>query len=178
MEGKTLGSAKVDLSVRKGETRTVWFRCEKPRTQTVVSAELNGIRFEQFRENGFRMASLPMVPAVWPHHRPIPPKAVGGARGEGVRPPPVNKALLLFGFYANFFRFPEMFPELEFTVVPATPQGIAQVPPASTIGQYRYVFLGDVNEESVRPMLSRLASYVEGGGTLVVRGRSTLLIMK
>ncbi len=35
-----------------------------------------------------------------------------------------------------------MFPELKFTIVPATPQGIAQVPPASTIGQYRYVFLG------------------------------------
>ena len=170
MEGRTLGETEVKLSIRKGETRTVWFRCEKPKTQTVLSAELNGIRFEQFRENGFRMASLPMVPAVWPHHRPIPPKAVGGARGEGVRPPPVNKALLLFGFYANFFRFPEMFPELEFTVIPATPQGITQVPPASTIGEYRYVFLGDVNEESVRPMIARLASYVENGGTLVVGG--------
>ena len=44
------------------------------------------------------------------------------------------------------------------------------MPPASTIGEYRYVFLGDVNEESVRPMLSRLASYVEGGGTLIVGG--------
>ena len=170
MEGRTLGETEVKLSIRKGETRTVWFRCEKPKTQTVLSAELNGIRFEQFRENGFRMASLPMVPAVWPHHRPIPPKAVGAARGEGVRPPPVNKALLLFGFYANFFRFPEMFPELEFTVIPATPQGITQVPPASTIGEYRYVFLGDVNEESVRPMIARLASYVENGGTLVVGG--------
>ena len=170
VEGKILGSAKVNLSIRKGETRTTWFRCEKPQTQTVLSAELNGIRFEQFRENGFRMASLPMVPAIWPHHRPIPPKTIGGARRSGVRPPPGNKALLLFGFYANFFRFQEMFPELEFTVIPATPQGIAQVPPASTIGEYRYVFLGDVNEESVRPMLARLASYVEGGGTLVVGG--------
>ncbi|MBP5545272.1 MAG: hypothetical protein ILM98_14445 [Kiritimatiellae bacterium] len=170
VEGNILGSAKVNLSIRKGETRTTWFRCEKPQTQTVLSAELNGIRFEQFRENGFRMASLPMVPAIWPHHRPIPPKTIGGARRSGVRPPPGNKALLLFGFYANFFRFQEMFPELEFTVIPATPQGIAQVPPASTIGEYRYVFLGDVNEESVRPMLARLASYVENGGTLVVGG--------
>ena len=170
VEGNILGSAKVNLSVRKGETRTAWFRCEKPQTQTILSAELNGIRFEQFRENGFRMASLPMVPAVWPHHRPIPPKTVSGARRNGVRPPPGNKALLLFGFYANFFRFQEMFPELEFTVISATPQGITQVPPASTIGEYRYVFLGDVNEESVRPMLARLASYVEGGGTLVVGG--------
>ena len=170
VEGMNLGSTQVNLNVGAGETRTAWFRCEKPQTQTVLSAELNGIRFEQFRENGFRMASLPMVPAVWPHHRPIPQKTVGGARGKGVRPPPGNKALLLFGFYANFFRFPEMFPELEFTVIPATPQGITQVPPASTIGEYRYVFLGDVNEESVRPMIARLASYVENGGTLVIAG--------
>ena len=170
VEGKVLGSTKVNLSVGKGETRTTWFRCEKPGTQTILSAELNGIRFEQFRENGFRMASLPMVPAVWPHHRPIPPKTVGGTAGKGARSTPRNKALLLFGFYANFFRFPEMFPGLEFTVIPATPQGITQVPPASTIGEYRYVFLGDVNEESIRPMLARLASYVENGGTLVVAG--------
>ena len=170
VEDKVLGSAKVNLSVQKGETRTAWFRCEKPKTQTVLSAELNGVRFEQFRENGFRMTSLPMVPAVWPHHRPIPPKTVGGTRRGDVRTTPGNKALLLFGFYANFFHFKEIFPELEFTVIPATPQGITQVPPASTIGEYRYIFLGDVNEESVRPMLARLASYVENGGTLVVGG--------
>ena len=170
VEGKALGSTKVNLNIRAGETRTAWFHCEKPQTQTVLSAELNGVRFEQFRENGFRMASLPMVPAVWPHHRPIPPKNVGGTERRAVRMAPGDKALLLFGFYANFFRFPEIFPELEFTVIPATPQGIAQVPPASTLGEYRYIFLGDVNEESVRPMLARLASYVEGGGTLVVAG--------
>ena len=114
------------------------------------------------------MASLPLVPPVWTHHRPLPKKALVGV--SEMSQTAKDKALLVFGFYANFFRFDEMFPELKFTTVSATPQGIADIPPASTIGEYKYVFLGDVNEESVRPMLARLSAYVRNGGTLVVGG--------
>ena len=170
VNGKELGAAEVKPAAFKaGEARGVaTVKSAKPETQSVLSAELNGVPFEYFRENGYKMASLPMVPAIWTHHRPMPKKAF--AETSAVKQAAENKALLLFGFYANFFSFPEMFPELKFTVVPAVPQGISQIPPASTIGQYKYVFMGDVNEESVRPMIARLAAYVRNGGTLVVGG--------
>ena len=167
--GKRLGSATVDATLAEGEVRQVCsVKSEKPRTQTVLSADLSGVRFEYFRENAFRMASLPMVPPMWPHHRSLPKKTVKNSvvTEQAVE----DKALLVFGFYANFFRFEKIFPELTFKTVSAVPQGIFDVPPATTIGTYKYIFLGDVNEESVRPMITRLASYVENGGTLVVGG--------
>ena len=167
--GKVLGEAVVTANLKRGQPRAVAVvRSEKPTAQTVLSARLNGISFDQFRENGFRMASLPMVPPVWPVHRKMPPKVLPGC--ATVRNHAEDKALLLFGFYANFFRFEEMYPELKFTVVPAVPDGIVNPPPASTMGGYKYVFMGDVNEESVRPMLARIAAYVRNGGTLVVAG--------
>jgi len=169
MNGKSLGSATVKTSAKAGTVvNACVVKSEKPVAQTVLSADLNGFKFEYFRENGFKMASLPMVPAVWPHHRPMPVKELSdsGMAKQVAK----EKALLLFGFYANFFRFELMFSELKFTVVPATPHGISQIPPASTIGEYKYVFMGDVNEESVRPMIYRLAAYVKNGGKLVVGG--------
>ena len=176
VNGKELGMAEVKATLKAGEARNVCvIKSAKPETQTVLSAVLSTpipqdytYSFESLRENGFRMASLPMVPAIWTHHRALPPKQL--PETAAVRQVAQDKALLLFGFYANFFRFPEMFPELKFTTVPAVPQGIANVPPASTIGEYKYVFMGDVNEESVRPMMARLAAYVKNGGTLVVGG--------
>lgn len=174
VKGKKLGESSVDVSLKAGESRRVCvIGSKKPETQSVLSADLAapGERtrsFEYFRENGFRMAALPLVPAIWPHHRPLPPKKL--PETAAVRQEAKDKALLLFGFYANFFRFKEMFPELRFTTVPVPPQGLSKVPPAVTIGEYRYIFMGDVNEEGVRPMLARLASYVKNGGTLVVGG--------
>ncbi|MBQ2632001.1 MAG: hypothetical protein IJG13_20180 [Kiritimatiellae bacterium] len=169
VEGRVLGTQKVSASVKAWKPTTLGaVKSAKPATQTVLAAELNGLKFESFRENGFRMASLPLVPPVWTHHRPLPKKALVGV--SEMSQTAKDKALLVFGFYANFFRFDEMFPELKFTTVSATPQGIADIPPASTIGEYKYVFLGDVNEESVRPMLARLSAYVRNGGTLVVGG--------
>ena len=174
VKGKKLGEASVDVSLKAGESRRVCvIGSKKPETQSVLSADLvaPGERtrsFEYFRENDFRMAALPLVPAIWPHHRPLPPKKL--PETAAVRQDAKDKALLLFGFYANFFRFKEMFPELRFTTVSVPPQGLSKVPPAVTIGEYRYIFMGDVNEEGVRPMLARLASYVKNGGTLVVGG--------
>jgi len=169
VNGVKLGEALVDSSLKAGEVRDVCvIGSEKPETQSVLEAMLNGRLFEYFRENGFRMTALPLVPAVWPHQRPLPPKKM--SETAAVKQEMQDKALLLFGFYANFFRFREMFPELEFTSVPVPPQGLADVPSAVTIGNYRYVFMGDVNEEGVRPMIARLVSYVQNGGTLVVGG--------
>ena len=174
VKGIKLGEASVDASLKAGESRGVCvIGSTKPETQTVLSADLSApesrtYSFECLRENGFRMAALPLVPAIWPHCRPLPPKKLPEA--VAVRQEAKDKALLLFGFYANFFRFKEMFPELQFTTLPVPPQGISDVPPAVTIGEYRYIFMGDVNEEGVRPMLARLVSYVQNGGTLVVGG--------
>jgi len=169
VNGKILGSAVVKADVKAGRVANVCvIKSDKPETQSVLSADLNGIKFEFFRENGFRMASLPMVPAVWTHHRPMPVKKLEVP--IAVKQTAKNKALLLFGFYANVFRFPEMFPEFEFTILSATPQGIMNSPPYSTIGEYKYIFMGDVNEESVRPIMTRLAAYVNSGGTLVLGG--------
>lgn len=166
---KLLGETVVKAALARGQAQDVAVVIsENPNTQTIVAGTLNGIRFEQFRENGFRMASLPMVPPVWPVHRVMPQKKLPAC--AAVRQDAEDKALLLFGFYANFFRFEEMFPELAFTVVPAVPDGIVKIPLASTMGTYKYVFMGDVNEESVRPMMTRLEAYVRNGGTLVVGG--------
>ena len=169
VNGVKLGEAAVAADLKAGEVENVCVvRSEKPATQSVLSADFGGVTFECFRENGFRMASLPMVPAVWTHTRPMPRKQLASI--AEVKQTAQDKALLLFGFYANFFGFEAMFPTLDFTVVSAPPPGIVDVPPASRMGEYRYVFLGDVNEESVRPMMARLAAYVRNGGTLVVGG--------
>ena len=168
MEKKRLGGQEFALSLKAGKSQNVTFKCAKADSQIVFRAAVNGSKFEQFRENGVKMASLPMVPAVWPYTRPIPAKKL--AETAAVEQKAGTKALLLFGFYANFFRFPEAFPELAFTTVSAPPAGIQNVPPASTIGEYKYIFAGDVNEESLRPVMARLAAYVKNGGTLVVCG--------
>jgi len=176
VNGKKLGEATVEASLKAGETRNVCvLKGTKPTTQTVLSARLSTptpntytCSFELFRENGFRMAALPMVPAEWTHRRAMPKKTLSAS--ACIRQTPKDKALLLFGFWANFFRFEEMYPELAFTKVPMPPSGLINVPPASTLGEYRMVFLGDVNEESLRPVITRLAAYVRNGGTLVVGG--------
>ena len=168
MNRKRLGGKEFEISIAVGEVGEVGFNCEKANGQIVLRGKLDDVQFEQFRENGVRMASLPMVPAIWPYVRTAPAKVLSEA--ASVEQKAGDKALLFFGFYANFFRFPEAFPELKFTIVPAPPEGILQVPPASTIGEYKYVFVGDVNEESLRPVMGRLAAYVKNGGTLVVAG--------
>lgn len=169
VKGAKLGTSMVDAQLKAGTVQDVCvIRSAKPETQSVLGATLNGVHFEYFRENGFRMADLPLVPAIWPHHRPLPQKKL--PETATVKQEVQNKALLLFGFYANYFRFEEMFPELTFTTVPVPPAGLVNVPPAVTIGEYRYIFIGDVNEEGMRPMLARLVSYVKNGGTLVVGG--------
>ena len=168
MNRKRLGGKEFEVSIAAGEVGEVGFSCEKADGQIVLRGKLDGVPFEQFRENGVRMASLPMVPAIWPYVRTAPAKRL--SESAAVEQKAGDKALFFFGFYANFFRFPETFPELAFTTVPAPPEGILQVPPASTIGEYKYVFVGDVNEESLRPVMGRLAAYVKNGGTLVVGG--------
>lgn len=178
VNGKKLGEATVDAALKAGETRKVCvLKGAKPETQTILSAALqlsasnrqpSACSFELFRENGFRMAPMPMTPAEWTHRRVQPKKTVSAL--ASFKQVPKDKALLLFGFWANFFRFEEMYPEVKFTKVPMPPSGLVNVPPASTLGEYKAIFMGDVNEESVRPMITRLAAYVRNGGTLVVGG--------
>ena len=178
VNGKKLGEATVEVALKAGETRKVCvLKGAKPETQTILSSALqlsasnlkpSTCSFELFRENGFRMAPMPMTPAEWTHRRAQPKKTL--AASARIKQVPKDKALLLFGFWANFFRFEEMYPELKFTKVPMPPSGLVNVPPASTLGEYRAIFMGDVNEESVRPMITRLAAYVRNGGTLVVGG--------
>jgi len=169
--GRTLAEAPVSAVMKAGEVRSVCaLKGEKPTTQSVLSAVLkpSTCSFELFRENGFRMSEVPLTPAAWTHRRTMPQKNLPAS--ARVRQEPKDKALFLFGFWANFFRFEEMYPELKFTRVSMPPSGLVNVPPASTLGEYRMVFMGDVNEESVRPMVTRLAAYVKNGGTLVVGG--------
>lgn len=178
VNGVKLAEAAAGAAFKAGETRKVCvLKGAKPASQTILSAELqlsvsnlqtSVCSFELFRENGFRMAPVPMMPAEWTHRRAQPKKTLSAmARFKQV---PKDKALLLFGFWANFFRFEEMYPELKFTKVPMPPSGLVNVPPASTLGEYRAIFMGDVNEESVRAMITRLVAYVRNGGTLVVGG--------
>ena len=111
-----------------------------------------------------------MVPPVFTHKRNIPPKKADTAAGNQIQIKQQKKALLLFGFYANFFRFDKIFKNWKLNTISATPQGIPDIPPATTIGEYSFILLGNVNYESVRPMISRLESYVRNGGNLVVCG--------
>ena len=168
--GKELGRTAIQVTGRKMQTASIPLQAAKPATQTVNSGILNGIPFEQYRENGFRTQPLPMVPPVFTHKRNIPPKKADTADGNQIQIKQQKKALLLFGFYANFFRFDKIFKNWKLNTISATPQGIPDIPPATTIGEYSFILLGNVNYESVRPMISRLESYVRNGGNLVVCG--------
>ncbi|MBR2425424.1 MAG: hypothetical protein IKB16_01660, partial [Lentisphaeria bacterium] len=168
--GKELGRTAIQITGRKMQTASIPLQAAKPATQTVNFCILNGIPFEQYRENGFRTQPLPMVPPVFTHKRNIPPKKADTAAGNQIQIKQQKKALLLFGFYANFFRFDKIFKNWKLNTISARPQGIPDIPPATTIGEYSFILLGNVNYESVRPMISRLESYVRNGGNLVVCG--------
>lgn len=169
--GRQLGKANVQVNGKVMQIAVVGINAKKPSTQTVNFGKLNGIPFEQYRENGFRTQSLPMIPPIFTHKRVMPPKKNVASEAGQVIVKRQNKALLLFGFYANFYRFDKIFKKgWKLETISATPQGITQIPPASTIDQYQFILMGNVNYESVRPMLTRLESYVRNGGVLVVCG--------
>lgn len=168
--GKELGSTAIEFTGKKMQIAAVPLHTAKPATQTVNFGTLNGMTFEQYRENGFRTQPLPMVPPIFTHKRIIPPKKSDRASGNQVQIKQQKKALLLFGFYANYFRFDQIFKSWKLKTISATPQGIPEIPSATTIGEYSFILLGNVNYESIRPMISRLEFYVRNGGNLVVCG--------
>ena len=168
--GKELGSTAIEFTGKKMQIATIPLRTAKPTTQTVNFGTLNGMTFEQYRENGFRTQPLPMVPPIFTHKRIIPPKKNDSASSNQVQIKQQKKALLLFGFYANYFRFDQIFKSWKLKTISATPQGIPEIPPATTIGEYSFILLGNVNYESIRPMVSRLEFYVRNGGNLIVCG--------
>ncbi len=170
VKGKELGWETVRFDGKAMRLNTCAVEREKPTTQTVNYGKINGIPFEQYQENGFRTQPLPMVPPLFTHKRVIPPKKENADNNSGTIVPRKKKALLLFGFYANFYRFDKILADWKLETIPATPQGITQLPPASTIDEYQFIVLGDVNWESVRPMITRLIAYVRNGGTLIVCG--------
>jgi hypothetical protein len=170
VKGKELGRKKVRFEGKAMRLSSCAVEREKPTTQTVNYGKINGISFEQYQENGFRTQPLPMVPPLFTHKRIIPPKKAVAYSSYGVIVPRKKKALLLFGFYADFYRFDKILADWELEMISATPQGITQIPPVSTIDEYRFIILGDVNWESVRPMITRLISYVRNGGILIVCG--------
>ena len=170
VKGKELGRETVRFNGKAMRLNTCAVEREKPKTQTVNYGKINGIPFEQYQENGFRTQPLPMVPPLFTHKRMIPPKKETADNSSGQAVTRQKKALLLFGFYANFYRFDKIFAGWKLETIPATPQGITQIPPASTIDEYQFIILGDVNWESLRPMITRLIAYVRNGGILIVCG--------
>ena len=170
VKGKELGRETVRFDGKAMRLNTCAIEREKPTTQTVNYGKINGIPFEQYQENGFRTQPLPMVPPLFTHKRVIPPKKETADNSSGQAVTRQKKALLLFGFYANFYRFDKILAGWKLATIPATPQGITQLPPALTIDEYQFIILGDVNWESLRPMITRLISYVRNGGILIVCG--------
>lgn len=170
VKGKELGRETVRFDGKAMRLNTCAVEREQPTTQTVNYGKINGISFEQYQENGFRTQPLPMVPPLFTHRRMIPPRKENADNCSGQAVTRQKKALLLFGFYANFYRFDKILSGRKLETIPATPQGITQPPPASTIDEYQFIILGDVNWESLRPMITRLIAYVRNGGTLIVCG--------
>jgi hypothetical protein len=168
--GKSLNKQQFALKGEANKPTNYSLKINKPTAQTINKVTVNGISFEQYRENNFRMQPLPMVPLLVSYHPVVPPKKTSSISTEAVSVKREKKALLLFGVYANFSRFDKILDGWKINTVSAIPQGIRDIPPASTIDEYAIIILGDVNIESVRPMMSRLAAYVRNGGVLLVTG--------
>ena len=169
-DGKKLTEKQFTLKGEANKISNYVLKIDKPVTQTVNKVAVNGIKFEQYRENNFRMQPLPMVPLLVSYLPEVPPRKAPALSGGTVSTKREKKVLLLFGIYANFSRFDKILADWKINTVSAIPQGIRDMPPASTIDEYALIILGDVNIESVRPMMSRLAAYVRNGGVLLVTG--------
>lgn len=168
---KPIQTEEFEIALQPGKTGKYAFLLEQePSCQTVIEVKTGEETFEQYRENGYRTRPIPMQPPVFLAPRTPPPRTQENEEMVSLFKPRDRKALILFGLYTNYNRFEQILKDWQIQTIPAILEGIKTPPPASTIDEYALIILGNVNKESMRGILSRLRSYVNSGGVLLITG--------